>query len=136
MTQHRTHTAGGIVYVPACVGDLVVIERHPSDRRTPAGVLVGVVTATGRGKITAVDTGYGPTLTADLAAAALHLVPRRQIDVDAAIAEVLMLAAEDGGTQPFRTLEEARALLQAFRRDLDPAVLSIPPPTRAAAVQS
>jgi hypothetical protein len=136
MTQHRTHAVRGTAYVPACIGDLVVIERHQSDSRTSAGVLVGVVSATRHGKITAVDTGHGPTLTADLAAAALHLVPRRQIDVDAAIAEVRMLAVEDGQTQPFPTVEEVRALLQAFRRDLDPTVLQIPAPTTTAAVQS
>jgi hypothetical protein len=47
-----------------------------------------------------------------------------------------MLSVEDGRTPPFLTIDEARALLQAFRRDLDPAVLQIPAPTKTAAVQS
>jgi hypothetical protein len=133
MTQHHSHAAAArTVYTPAHAGDLVVVARHTSDSPASAGVLVGIVTATRHGKITAVDTGHGPTLTSDLTAAELHLVPRDQIDVDAAMAEVLELATEGGHEQPFHTVEQARALLQAFRRDLDPAVLRIPPPTKTA----
>jgi hypothetical protein len=136
MTEQQTHTAAGSTLdTPADVGDIVVIERHTTDGPAPALVLVGIVTATTRqGKITEVDAGDGPAVAEDFAAVALHLVPRRQIDTAAAMAEVHALAAESEHTQPFRTVEQARALLQAFRRDLDPAVLLIPP-TRTAATQ-